>query len=240
MLKKSSFSIVIPCYNEEESIPKFVNEMSEFYKDFTNEYPDTDLKFIFVENNSSDKSFFLLKNIEEKFDYVRVLQFSVQGYGAALKYGFGNSCADYLAMLDLDNTYPLESLISMYHMVRADNYDIVFGARIHTESKISIIRLIGNKLYVIILKYLMRSNLSDVCSGMRVFKAKVKPELLKLKTNDLSFSIDFTSMLMFKNYSVGELPIKYRERTGFSKLSIFKDGVLFLYVVLKKILIKRD
>lgn len=239
MLKKSSFSVVIPCYNEEDSIPTFASEMSGFYKNFANTYPDTELNFLFVENNSNDNSLQLLKNIEEKFNYVRVLQFSVQGYGAALKHGFQKSDADYLAMLDLDNTYPLESLITMYQMIRDENYDIVFGARIHTESKISLVRFVGNKIYAIILKYLMRSSLSDVCSGMRVFKSKIKPELLKLTTNDLSFSIDFTSMLMIKKYIVAELPIKYRKRTGFSKLSLFKDGVLFLYIVLKKSITKR-
>lgn len=239
MQKKSSFSVIIPCFNEEESIPLFEIEMSEFYNAFKNEYSDTDLEFVFVDNNSDDNSYNLLMALASKFDFVRVLKCSIQGYGAALKAGFEYCSSDYLAMLDLDNTYPLKSLILMYKKIRSENFDIIYGARIHNESQILFIRKVGNMLYVQMLRFLLQSKLSDVCSGMRVFKSKLKPDILQLKTNDLSFSIDFTSMLMFKKYSVAEVPIGYRVRTGVSKLSIFKDGLLFLYVVLKKFALRR-
>lgn len=233
MSNKSSLSVVVPCFNEQEVIPFFEKEFVEFVQEFQKIHSDTVLEVIVVDNNSTDNSLKMLKLIESRYSFLKVIDCSINGYGAALKAGFSYSKSDYIAMLDLDNTYPMLSLIHMYKLIRENSFDIVYGARIHSGSKIGFVRKIGNILYVNLLKLFMDSNLSDVCSGMRLFKSSIKMDILSLKTNDLSFSIDFTSKMIIKKYKAAELPIAYRDRTGVSKLSVFKDGVLFLYVVIK-------
>ena len=236
MLKKSSFALIVPCYNESESIPAFAKELLKFYNQFKVILPDYTLAIIVIDNNSSDGSLEQLKALTLILDCLVVDSCLVSGYGAALKHGFRMATSDYLSFLDLDNTYPLESLFDLLKMLQNENLDIVYGARIHKASKISFVRYLGNLMYVLLLKYLFNSKLSDVCSGMRVFKSNLKTGVLGIKSNDLSFSIDFTSYALNSRWKISELPIHYRERTGTSKLSVIKDGYLFLYVIINKYL----
>ena len=67
---------------------------------------------------------------------------------------------------------------------------------------------------------------------MRVFRSSLKNGVLDLKSNDLSFSIDFTSFVLMNNWKISEYPIFYRDRVGESKLSVIKDGWVFLFVAI--------
>ena len=151
---------------------------------------------------------------------------------------FASAKGEYLSFLDLDNTYPMAQLLDMFRLIQSQNLDIVYGARLHPRSEIGIVRKLGNLFYVFLLKLLLNSVLSDVCSGMRVFRADRKPAVLALARNDLSFSIEFTAFVLTDNWKISEVPVPYRDRVGNSKLSVVQDGFVFLFVVLRKALKK--
>ncbi|MBY0553520.1 glycosyltransferase family 2 protein [bacterium] len=240
MNKKSSLALIVPCYNESESIPYFETEFKAFAHAFSSNFADFELTVVVVNNNSTDNSYELLKRIQEQNEgFFRVIDCVEQGYGAALKHGFASVDSQYICFLDLDNTYPMNSLIEMLKSLIRQNLDIIYGARIHKSSEISFIRYLGNQLYVVLLKYLFKSKLSDVCSGMRLFKAEHKSKILALKSNDLSFSIDFTALVFMNKLKYDETPILYRDRVGESKLSVIKDGFLFLWIVIRNYLNKK-
>lgn len=233
MQKKSKLAVVVPCYNEENCIPVFFEELASFESYFATNCPDTQLTFYFVDNNSTDSSLSRLQQF--KSGERHVLSCVDQGYGAALKYGFSRTeSADWIAFLDLDNTYPQNCLVEMLQKLRQENLDMVYGARIHHKSKISAVRGLGNKFYVLLSFMLLGSKLSDVCSGMRIFKSSRLPEILSLKTSGLSFSIDFSAHALTSGWRLGELPIDYRHRIGESKLSVLYDGFSFLFALLSK------
>ncbi|MEQ1724270.1 MAG: glycosyltransferase family 2 protein [Pseudobdellovibrio sp.] len=240
MIKKSSLALIIPCYNEAASIPYFAEEYKAFARDFNTKFDDVELSLMVVNNNSTDDSYNQLKRLEQAgISHFAVVNCKTQGYGAALKYGFSLAKSDYICFLDLDNTYPLYSLIEMFALLKNENLDIVYGARIHKTSKISFIRYLGNQFYVVLLKYLFYSRLTDVCSGMRLFKAEHKNEIVSLGSNDLSFSIEFTSHVLLNKWKSAEIPILYRDRIGSSKLSVVKDGFLFLWIIIKNFVNKK-
>ncbi len=232
MSKKSSIALIVPCYNESMSIPHFGIELIAFTEKFKVIRPELDLSIIIVDNNSTDDSVALLKDLQLKLDCLTLETCSLRGYGAALKHGFKSANAEYLSFLDLDNTYPLNSIFDLLNELQKKELDIVYGARIHKASGISLIRSVGNRFYVLLLKWFFNSKLSDVCSGMRVFKASLKTDVMGLASNDLSFSIDFTSFALANGWKISELPILYRTRTGHSKLSVVSDGLRFLRIVL--------
>lgn len=236
MLQKSSLALIVPCYNEVDCIPFFEKELRFFLNELKQVQivPKIDFSIVIVDNNSTDGSLDLLRKLEASLDCLKVVSCAEQGYGAALKYGYAQADTEYLAFLDLDNTYPLKSLIDMWKMIHVEDLDIVYGARIHSNSDISFVRSLGNRLYVWLLKVLLGSKLSDVCSGMRVFKASKKEEVLALVDNGLAFSIEFTALTVKNKWKLSEVPIAYRDRIGDSKLSVLKDGFLFLFVVMKK------
>lgn len=236
MRKKSSLTLIVPCYNEFHSIPYFSKELGSFHADFSEKIGADAFAVVIVDNNSNDGSRERLSELCRVYSFVTVIECKEPGYGAALKQGFAYAAADTenLAFLDLDNTYPLASLLPMLQLLRVENLDIVYGARIHAASEIPWVRSIGNRMYVHLLRWLLKSPLTDVCSGMRVFRSERSREVLALKANDLSFSIEFTAMVIMKKWKLMELPIAYRTRVGESKLSVVRDGILFLMVVLRK------
>lgn len=239
-MKKSSIALIVPCYNESESIQSFGAELLEFINEFKTRRPDFLLSIIIVDNNSTDNSLLLLADLQNKSNCIRIESCRSRGYGAALKHGFSLASSDYLCFLDLDNTYPLVSLFDMLNQLQQNGLDIVYGARIHHSSDISVIRSLGNRFYVLLLKILFNSRLSDVCSGMRVFKGSLKDSVVALKSNGLSFSIEFTSHALKSGWNISELPILYRYRTGQSKLSVVADGFAFLWVIIANFLKKKS
>jgi glycosyltransferase involved in cell wall biosynthesis len=235
MPEKTNFAVVVPCYNEERVIPFFEKELLDFYQNLSLRYPNLKVNFIVVDNNSTDNSRSLLDALALKHsDYIKVISCSQQGYGAALKAGFASASSyKYIAFLDLDNTYPMLSLFEMHNKMENENLDIIYGARMHPKSQIGRVRKIGNGLYVGLLRLLLSSPLTDVCSGMRMFKSTKLQEILMLKDDGLSFSIQFSSYVLSQKWKLNEIPIHYRDRVGESKLHIMRDGFKFLFSSLK-------
>ena len=239
MPEKTSLALIVPCYNEAVSIPYFEVELGKLQQRFSAEFPQAELSVTVVDNNSTDGSAELLYKLAGRMPFVRVERCATQGYGAALKHGFAAAKGDYLSFLDLDNTYPMEQLLDMFRLIQKQNFDIVYGARLHPHSDIGLIRKLGNIFYVFLLRILLNSGLTDVCSGMRVFRSDRKAAVLALSRNDLSFSIEFTAFALTDNWKISELPVPYRDRVGDSKLSVIRDGFVFLYVVLRRVLQKK-
>lgn len=241
MLRKTNFAVVVPCYNEERVIPFFEKELQVFYNLLSQKKQDLDVHFVVVDNNSTDKSKALLDDLALRHPHkLKVVSCGVQGYGAALKTGFAEvKDYKYIAFLDLDDTYPMLDLLQMFELLEKNNYDIVYGARLHTSSEIGFIRKLGNSFYVGLLKHLLGSSLTDACSGMRMFKSEKIAEVLNLSDNGLSFSIQFTSHAIVKKWKLHEIPINYRNRVGESKLNVFADGFRFLFSLLRVYLFKK-
>lgn len=240
MAKNTSLGIVIPCFNEEHNVAIFEAEMSQFISTAASLHPYLDVKFYVVENNSTDKTAEKLMALTSRFDKLELLNCKVQGYGAALKHGFAAAKDnEFISFLDFDNTYPMVRLFEMLDELRERKLDLIYGARLHEESKIDPVRRLGNRLYVVLLKAFLRSDLSDVCSGMRIFRSDLAGSIVELKKNDLAFSIQLTSHALLNNWKIGELPINYRKRVGSSKLSVVRDGLTFLLVAIKAGILKK-
>lgn len=230
--KMYHFSIVIPCYNEEAALPKFIEELKLFIKQFSLDFQDHKLSVLIVNNNSSDSTTSLLnKYINELPDHVKIIDCLDQGYGAALKHGFISNQADYYGFCDLDLTYPLSAFLPMYNQILKENSDIVFADRMRSGSQMPLTRRLGNFIYKTLCKLFFKSRLNDVCTGQRVFSKKILPEIINLKTKGLEFSIDFSCLVLAKRWSYSQHVIHYEERLGPSKLSIWKDGVGFLIII---------
>lgn len=91
-------SLIIPCFNEEESLPLFYPEASSVLSKM-----DCDYEFIFVNDGSRDRTLEILKELSEKDPHVIYLSFSRNfGKEAAMYAGFCNARGDYVAVMDAD------------------------------------------------------------------------------------------------------------------------------------------
>lgn len=246
MIIKSTFAIIIPCFNEEKAIPLFLKEVESCLNDERWGQLIETIQFVFVDNASTDDSFHLLQNFalkmnahESKKIQVQVIKCLARGYGAALKAGFKSIEADWYGFADLDNTYPLNMFYQMLETAQAHQLQIVFGNRLRLKTGMPFVRRIGNLFYSYLANFLFDQSVHDMCTGMRIFNKRCLPFILNLKSDGLHFSIEFTALALKLKWLKQEINIEYRERIGTSKLSVIKDGFQFLFILLKvKFLVK--
>ena len=115
-------SLVIPCFNEEESIPLFYEETNKVSK----KMKDVSFEMIFVNDGSKDKTLEILRDLSKKDKRVRYVSFSRNfGKEAAMYAGLEKTTGDYVAIMDADMQDPPEKLIEMYEIITNEDYDCV-------------------------------------------------------------------------------------------------------------------
>ena len=122
MLKKEKISIVVPCYNEEESLPIFYKEIDRVSK----EMKTVDFEFMFINDGSKDKTLEILRDLSKKDKRVRYISFSRNfGKEAGMYAGLENVTGDYVAFMDADMQDPPIMLKTMYEDIKNEGYDCV-------------------------------------------------------------------------------------------------------------------
>ncbi|MBQ7724563.1 MAG: glycosyltransferase family 2 protein [Lachnospiraceae bacterium] len=141
-------SIVIPCFNEEEVIPFYYDEMTKTLKDFKEKYPDVEIEMIYVDDGSRDRTLSLIKSYAEKDERVRYVSFSRNfGKEAALYAGFENSKGDYVVCMDVDLQDPPALLIEMYEAVAIEGYDSAATRRVTRKGEPPIRSFFARRFY---------------------------------------------------------------------------------------------
>ena len=98
------YSIVIPCYNEEENLPTLVSRITEFAK-------DREIEFVLVENGSKDGSFLLMQSLVKDLSFVKIVKVEVnQGYGYGLYQGIKEATGDYIGWIHADMQLAIEEV----------------------------------------------------------------------------------------------------------------------------------
>ena len=121
-MAKEKISIVVPCYNEEESLPLFYEEVCNVAKDMK----VVDFEFLFVNDGSKDKTLSILREFAKKDKRVRYISFSRNfGKEAGMYAGLSNATGDYVAIMDADMQDPPEMVKAMYHLIQEEGYDCV-------------------------------------------------------------------------------------------------------------------
>jgi len=223
----SVLSVVIPAYNEEQGIAQIIDRVLAIRSDLP-EVGVTDLEVIVVDDGSRDKT----AEIAGQYEQVCLLRHKInQGYGAALKTGFGRARGDLLAFLDADGTYPPERFPDLCRVALTEKVDLVIGSRMAgAESEMPMVRRIGNLIFANLVSLVSRQKITDSASGMRVIRREVLPQLYPLP-DGLNFTPVMSTRALHEKIVMREVPIRYRERVGRSKLNVVRDGVRYLRTI---------
>lgn len=121
-MSKEKISIIVPCYNEEESLPIFYKEINRVSKEMKN----VDFEFLFINDGSRDKTLDILRDLSKKDKRVRFISFSRNfGKEAGMYAGLENATGDYVAIMDADMQDPPEMVKTMYDSIQNEGYDCV-------------------------------------------------------------------------------------------------------------------
>ncbi len=119
-------SIVVPIFNEQESIPELIRRLEGLRKRLS---PELDVKFIFVDDGSTDESQSMLMGLANKHEFVKLISFSRNfGHQIAITAGIDHAEGDYVAIIDGDLQDPPELIEDMYKLAQ-QGYDLVYGRR---------------------------------------------------------------------------------------------------------------
>jgi len=216
-------SVVIPAYNEENGIAEIAERVLSV-KESLKECGVEDLELLVVDDGSGDNTAAVAGGI----DGVRLIRHEKnRGYGAALKTGFSKANGELIGFLDADGTYPPEYFPQLCQKA-LNGSELVIGTRLSgTDSKMPLTRRVGNFFFATLLTILGRQKVSDSASGMRVFKRSILERIYPLP-DGLNLTPVMSTRAVHEGIKMAEVPIPYDERVGNSKLSVVRDGTLFL------------
>jgi glycosyltransferase involved in cell wall biosynthesis len=223
----TTLSIVIPAYNEEDGIAAIANRVlavrPELYRIGVSE-----MELLVVDDGSRDRT----AEIADGIEGVRLIRHPKnRGYGAALKTGFCRAKGELIGFLDADGTYPPEYFPQLCQMAM-DGADLVIGSRMAgAASEMPVTRRIGNMFFANLLSLVGRGHVTDSASGMRIFKRDVLERIYPLP-DGLNLTPVMSTRAIHEGIRMAEIPIPYSERLGRSKLSVVRDGSVFLHSIL--------
>lgn len=156
-------SVIVPCYNEEEAIPYFYEEIQKTAQ----KMEDVDFEFIFVNDGSKDNTVSIVKEYANKDERVKYLSFSRNfGKEAAIYAGLQNCRGNYAVLMDADLQDPPYLLPEMYKAIVEDGYDSVATRRVTRKGEPPIRSFFARLFYKIINKI----SDADIVDGARDYR----------------------------------------------------------------------
>lgn len=213
-------SIVVPCYNEEETILSFYQEVMKIKE----QMPPLNFEFIFVNDGSSDNTLKQLKILENKDPkQVKYLSFSRNfGKEAALYAGLKYATGDLITVMDADLQDPPSLLPEMYHLITEQNYDCIGTRRKNREGEPKIRSFFAKKFYKIINK-ISDVQIVDGARDFRLMTRQMVDAILELQEYN-RFSKGLFSWVGFDTFYLEYENVERQE--GKSSWSF---GQLFMY-----------
>ncbi len=171
-----TLSLVIPCFNESESLEPFMDELQRVIPSL----PDIQPEVIFVDDGSSDDSLELMKKLAETYPYVRYCSFSRNfGKESAILAGLSQACGDYVAVMDADLQDPPSLLPHMLHAVRNEGYDCV-GTRRVTRKGEPVIRSLCARCFYRFINLVSETRLVDGARDFKLLSRKACDALISM------------------------------------------------------------
>lgn len=156
-------SVVVSCYNEQEALPLFYEEITKV----ANEIKNAELEFIFVNDGSKDKTLEVIKSFRKNDERVKYISFSRNfGKEAAMYSGLKRASGDYVAIMDADLQDPPKLLIEMYETLNKKEYDCVATRRVSRKGEPPIRSFFARLFY----KLINKISKAEIVDGARDFR----------------------------------------------------------------------
>lgn len=231
-----NISIIIPCYNEEDSIPQLIEKLAELQEMLLGKYIPS---FVFVDDGSSDFTYDLLKKNLGSFPSGVVLKHERnQNLGAALKTGILSALgSDYIAFLDSDCTYEPIVILELLKKIE-EGADFVTVSPYHPLGRVEGVpewRLIISKVLSFTYRMILGSDFYTYTAMVRIIKTDLVEPILSPR-NDFSFVAAMFIKAIHNHYKIVEVPTVLKVRKfGVSKINILKTIRSHIGIILKLI-----
>ncbi len=169
-------SVIVPCYNEEESLPLFYPEI----KKVRDTLPEYAFEYILVDDGSKDRTVEIMRELAEKDEEIRYLSFSRNfGKESAMYAGLKNASGDYVVLMDADLQHPPALLPEMLKGIKEEGYDSVATRRVDRQGEPPIRSFFARQFYKLMNK-ISQTELVDGAQDYRMMTRQFVDSLLEL------------------------------------------------------------
>ena len=215
-------SIVVPCYNEEESIPLFYEEMKKIIDKMKDK---CDFEFVFVNDGSKDKTLEILRRLSRMNDKVRYISFSRNfGKEAAMLAGLEAATGDYITTMDVDLQDPPELLEEMFDTLESGEYDCC-ATKSTNRKGYGFFRKIFTKWFYSIIGKISKTEMVPGARDFRLMTRQMVDAILSMK----EYNRYSKGLFSFVGFQTKWIDFKIEDRQkGESKYNFWK---LFSYAI---------
>ena len=224
--EKYTLSVVIPCYNEKNSIHAIVGEVLAA--------PIENKEIIIVDDKSSDGTSELLDREIAPMVSKVIHHDRNQGKGAALRTGFQHVTGDIVVIQDADLEYDPNEYPLVVNPIVNGECDVCYGSRfLHQAAKGYRMNQLANKGLTMMSNFFTHLCLTDMETCYKCFRREII-QAVDIKENRFGFEPEITSKIARMGVMVKEVPISYYPRTNQEGKKIgFKDGLRTIYCIWK-------
>jgi len=224
-LKDPLLSVVMPVYNEKDTIEEIIPRVLAV---------PLRIELIVVDDGSKDGTRDLLTELNKKHAFKLIFQPKNAGKGAALRRGFEEVTGDIVVIQDADLEYSPEEFPELIELICQGRADVVYGSRFLGRHRVFLFtHYAGNRLLTLITNVLYNTMLTDMETCYKVMRTEVLRSF-KLESPGFAIEPELTAKIFKRGYRVYEVPITYDGR-GYEegKKITWRDGVVALWVLLK-------
>ena len=211
-------TLIVPCYNEQESLPIFYKEVTAVVQKIKSDY-----ELLFINDGSRDDTLTILRSLAKKDSHVTYLSFSRNfGKEAAMYAGFCNARGEYVAVMDADMQDPPSLLPKMLEILESGEYDSVATRRADRKGEPPIRSWFARKFYHIINK-ISDADIVDGARDFRLMKREMVDAIVSMSEYN-RFSKGIFGWIGFRTYW---LPYENVERVaGETKWNLDRKSVV--------------
>lgn len=216
-MEPRSVTILLPAYNEEQSIGRTISSLKTRYPDF---------EILVIDDGSTDNT---LKTAMAAGANVWPHPYNM-GNGAAIKTGLRCASGKWVIMMDADGQHDPADIERLLEL--KDRFDMVVGAR-NGEGQAGFHRLVANQIYNRFASYVSKFEIADLTSGFRLVNKETASQFIYLLPNTFSYPTTLTMAYLRSGRSIKYIPIAAKKRVGKSKIKLLQDGTRFFLIITK-------
>lgn len=221
-------SVVIPCFNERDTIEQVVNSVRNS--------PVQNIEIIVVDDGSTDGTIDVLKEKVVGVADQIIYQPANRGKGAALRTGFAAATGDILLVQDADLEYSPSDYPALLQPIFSGNADVVFGSRFlggRPHRVLYFWHMVGNRFLTLLSNMSTNLNLTDLETCYKAFRAPLLKNL-DLREQGFGFEPEVTAKLAKTRCRIYEVGISYSGRTYEEGKKVnWKDGFRAIYAIVR-------
>jgi dolichol-phosphate mannosyltransferase len=224
-------SVVIPAYNEEESLPATVEAVVEALT-----RRGVDHEVLVVNDNSRDGTEGVLEALARRLPTLRhSTNTGPNGFGYAVRHGLERFSGDCVAVMMADLSDSPEDLLRFYDALVGGGYDCVFGSRFIRGGRVvdyPLLKRVINRIANLIIRLSMNIDYNDATNAFKMYRRSTIEGLKPFLSPHFNLTIELPLKAIIRGYSYTVLPNTWHNRKyGVSKLAIREMGTRYFFIL---------